>query len=143
MKNLKNSSAYLTLLVLTLFILSCSKDDDNSDVSEPANQELILGKWSLKSISPGAELSGCVKQSSLIFLKEGTMIQSYYSENSDGDCELSNTPPVNYSFSSDDLIVLSSPDSDPTLITIVSIVKKELVIQLNGGSVINTITLIK
>lgn len=143
MKNLKNTTTYLILLVLALFMLSCSKDDDNTQMPEPTNQELILGRWSLESRSPGTPLSACEKESSFIFLKKGTMIQSYYSKNFDGYCELSSIPPADYSFSDDDLIKVEYFESDTFFINVVSISKNELVISIEQGSVITTLTLKK
>ena len=141
MKNVKNISAYLTLLLLALFMLSCSKDDDNTEVSEPTNQELILGQWFWESFSTGSELSACEKRSSMLFLEDGTLIHSLYSADFSGECSLSDNLESNYSFITDDLIRGEYSESTTFSLTIVSISKNELVISFDegGGSTILTL----
>lgn len=133
----------VTSILLIVFVLTgCKKDDDDTQLPEPTNQELVLGRWSLVSISPGDELSACRKQSSLIFLEEGTFLQSYYTEDSDGNCNLNSNVPADYSFSAEDLIKIGS-GSDTIFITIMSISKEQLVLRFDSEEGVATITLKK
>lgn len=136
-------SIVASILLIAFILTGCNKDGDNIEVPEPTTQELILGRWSLESISPGAELSACVKQSSLTFLEDGTFLQSSYSEDSDGDCNLFSPEPADYSFSANDLIRVELGGSETIFITIVSISEDQLVLSVDSEDGIATLTLKK
>ena len=136
-------SIIASILLIAVVLTGCTKDDNIIAIPELTNQELILGRWSLESISPGPELTACEKQTTFTFLEDGTSIQSTYSENGDGDCELFSPTPATYSFSADDLIRYEAGEFEAVFMTIVSISEDQLVLSVDDVDGITTATLTK
>lgn len=81
MKHLK----LLSVLLVSILILNCSSDDDNSAPESTTHQLLMSGKWFLKS-QTGEILNDCDKQTYQEFINEDNLIMEHFYKSMTDQC---------------------------------------------------------
>ncbi|RMA57175.1 lipocalin-like domain-containing protein [Ulvibacter antarcticus] len=123
----------LTLVILTIAISSCSKNDDTVVVEEVVElttaQLLTSGPWYVEGIS-GSTLDECDKQTNFNFGDDGFMILERYFTNA-GVCELDGSQAFNYTLS--DMLIILENGGSGIVLTIDHISESQLLLIIGSG----------
>lgn len=133
---MKTSIKHIVLiLMLSMSLFNCSKDDDDTIQQMASVQDLLIGKWFF-SESDGEPVSYCTSQSFYQFLDASNMVildQSIASSSDPEECtSLFGEEELNYTLENDNKTLTFSSDFGTYSRTIVSISDRHLL--LNFGS---------
>ncbi|AUC82199.1 lipocalin family protein [Lacinutrix sp. Bg11-31] len=139
-----------TVIIITLFTVSCGSDDDNEDsnqVTTAQNKERIIGTWKFTTSTTNGETDTdiwiCDFEDTHTF-SNTSIASKYYSDpsgNNEANCELDETYNTNYTISAN---TLTSEDYSQEILTLNSttLVLKD-VDEYDGNTYIYTETFTK
>ncbi|MGJ8667083.1 MAG: lipocalin family protein [Patiriisocius sp.] len=128
MKNLKKLTA---ILFLCLAVVSCNKDDGDS---EPTNAELIIGLFQLQSVTQDGNpfaLGPCDLLETVRFNESGAFTQTIYSGE---NCAV--ITPLNGTYTITDTSITTNVGSDATIVRIVTLNDSSLSVEFNESGIL-------
>jgi len=107
----------LLLAAVTITFNACNSDDAIPEVI-PSEEDFFIGIWTQSRTTLNGQdqpIDDCVRQSMFIINPDGTFIESAYSMNADGECELDFEDPGTWESLSNNIyrIIYTSNEDDP------------------------------